>query len=243
MEERIEYFLDEALAGRKKKAQSGIAELMETHPENAGVYFAQGVLEVHEANHEAALDAFDRAVELDPKMDEAWMNKASAHRCLGQSNEMVLSLRQVCALTPPDDELHLKAKDSLDAFEETMQETEGLSTDAFLAAEELFKEAREHAENKEYEEAISIILENPDRIPENERTLTLLGACYRALEQWDTARDYLEKALEIDPEHFTARINLMLLRSQEPGGDGISSLVESLQKIQKDIRDEGAGSS
>lgn len=216
VEERIEYFLDEAQAGRKKKAQSGIAKLMEAHPENAGVHFAQGVLEVHEANHEAALDAFDRAVELDPEMDEAWINKAGAHRVLEQSYEMVLSLRQVCALTPPDDELHLKAKYSLDAFEEVMQEAEGLSIDAFLAAEKLFKKACEHADNKEYEEAISIILENPDRIPENERTLTLQGACYRALEQWDTARDYLEKALEIDPEHFTARINLMLLRSQEP---------------------------
>lgn len=237
-DERIDYFLDEAEAGRRKKAQFGIEELLEEYPEEAKVHFAQGVLHVYKKKHEDALDAFDRAVELNPEMDEAWMNKASAHRQLGQSYDMVLALRKVCELTPSDDELHLQAKDSLAYFEEVIQGAEGISTEAYLVAEGLFREAADLHENEEHEAAISVIVDNPARLPENERTLTLLGACYRALEQWDTARDCFKKALEINPEHFTARINLMMLDAAESGQGLSSMLAETLEKIQKDPLEE-----
>lgn len=229
VEERIDYYMQEAEAGRRKKAQKGIAELVEEYPEHAEIHFAQGVLRINEDDIEAALESFNQAVAMDPEMEEAWMNKAAAHKEMYQAYETIIALRKVCELTSPDDELHQNAKEALDSFAEGLLNSQGVSIDDFLLAEGLFKQAREHLQNKEYEKAISIMEANPERLPVNETSLTLKGECHRRLEQWDLARDCLERALDIEPDCYPARIQLALLRMEKDGDAFDEKLNEMLQ--------------
>ncbi|NBB79533.1 MAG: tetratricopeptide repeat protein [Verrucomicrobia bacterium] len=232
VEDRIDYFLSEAEAGRLKKARAGVEELQDAHPEASTVHFARGVIHVYEEAHEAALDAFDRVIELDPEMAEAWLNKAAAHRKLEESVPTIRALQKVVELTPPDDELHERARGQLDRMDATLREHEGMTPEAFVDAETLFFQALNHYENDEPAEAIQIIKDNPDRMPENERTLTLLGNCHRRLKEWDLARDALEEALSINPDHGTARLALTMLNADEKGMDLGEMFSETLKKIQ-----------
>lgn len=240
LEERVEYFLSEAEAGRLKHAKAGLEKLTKEYPEEATVHFARGVVRVYDEDHEQALAAFDQAIELNPEFVEAWMNKAAAHQKLGGFVEMIQAFRRVLELTPPEDEFHLRAKQHIKGISETMQKTMGLTIDAFIDAEALYAEAVSYIDIEDYERAIELIKGNPERLPTNERTLTLLGTCYRGLKEWDLARNALEQALEIDPMHYTAQVNLTLLDAEEKGIDPASKVAELIKKLQQEVKDEGS---
>jgi len=134
-------------------------------------------------------------------------------------------------LTLADDELHLEARERLESLENLFRETLGLSTDAYLEAEALFEQALDCYENQDYEQAVRVIIENPGRLPDSATSLTLLGASYRNLERWELSRSALEKALAIEPEHPTARMNLVLLDKQEKGEAVESSMIEEFKRL------------
>lgn len=238
LDERIDYFLEEASAGRLKKARAGIEELAAANPEAALAHFARGVVHVYDEAHEAALQSFDRAIELDPKMDEAWMNKAAAHRVLGDSVDMIHAYQKVVELTPPDDELHERADDNLKRIAEALYQNDGKTINAYLEAETLFSQAFAHYEKEEFEQAIRIIEDNPDRMPANERSLTVLGNCYRNLKEWDLAREALDQALEINPSHPTAQLAMTVLDAEEQGMDFSSMVSVTLKKLQAEASHE-----
>lgn len=238
VEERVDYFLEQAEAGRLKKAKAGIEALLEEHPGASHVHFARGVIAIYENNHVAGIESFDRAIEIDPDLDEAWMNKASAHAVLLQPVEMVAALLKVCELTASDDELHLLAQEKLADFEELVLKNEGLTLDDFLEAEAYFAQALDCYKNDAFEEAIRIMKDDVACITENERTLTLLGACYRGLKKWKLSREALERALEIKPGHPTARMNIVMLDAEEQGGDVSKAIIEGVECLQKEVRGE-----
>ena len=239
VEERVEYFLDEAGAGRLKKAKEGLEALLEEYPEEALVHFACGVVRLYDEDLEQALASFDRAIELNPELDEAWFNKAAVHQKLGDGVNMIRAYRRVVHLTPADDESHQAAQGHLNHIAETLDKTMGLTIDAFLDAEALYAEAADCAENSDFERAIQIIKDNPERLPTNERTLTLLGSCYRGLKEWDLARSALEQALEIDPMHQTAKMNLTLIDAEQKGLDIASRMTEFIKNLQQEEKGEG----
>lgn len=225
IDDRVDYYLDKFDAGGIKKAKTGLDELAEEFPDNSYVCFGQGVVQMHEKDYEAALRFFNRAVELDPEFAEAWSNKASAHAELDEGVDMIHALRKVLELASPDDEIHASAEELLTNFADSVRKLTGLDLDAYLEAEELFNKACDHIQDEEYDHAIRLITENPERLPTNERTLTLLALCYRNQGKFDLAREALEKALEMDPDHETAQTNLMLLEAEEQG-IGYKEIIE-----------------
>ena len=240
LQDRVNYCLDEARAGRLKKANSLQKKLMEEHPEEALVHFARGAIMACYDNHQTALESFDRAIELNPEFDEAWFNKAAAHRSLGDAVNMIRAYRKVVDLTPADDQLHQDADEHLEGIAETLYENTGMTIDAFYDAETTYAVAVNHAENKNFEQAIQVIQDNPQILPTNERTLTLLGSCYRNLKKWDLARNALEQALEIDPNHRNAQANLKMLELEEQGIEsGFEGIVKQLMdKVKEEAAEE-----
>lgn len=232
LDDRIDYFLEEASDGRLKKAKEGIEMLEDAHPEAPLVHFARGVIHVYEEAHELALESFDRAIALDPELDEAWMNKAAAHRMLDETVPMIQAYQQVVELTPPEDDLHRRASQQLEHIAQVLHESHGLTLEGYIEAQVLFEQALDAYNHKDFEQTIQIINEHPNELPTNEKTLTLLGNCYRNLEEWALAREALEQALDIDPTHHTARLAMTVLDAAEQGMDLGTMMSDTLKKLQ-----------
>jgi Flp pilus assembly protein TadD len=233
VDDRVEYFLEAFRKGLKRKAIEGIQKLLETYPDEACVHFAQGVLQMKREEYADALESFNRAIEIQPKFETAWMNKAVAHERLNQMYDMIKAFQKAVELTSPDDEVHQKAKKRLKDVSHFLRLYYGLSISEYLEVETLYLQAFAAFEAKNFHEAIQIINDIQDQFSTNERTLTLLGNCYRGLGEIDRAREAIERALEIDPEHQTALTSLRLLEADEMGMDFETLISEALKKIKK----------
>ena len=124
----------------------------------------------------------------------------------------------------------------METFAGALREGPGLEIDEFLQAEKLFSEALDLAMAEEYDQAIRIILENPDLLPVNERTLTLLGLCYRKQGELELAREVLGKALELDPDNKAASLQLSFLEADERGVGVEEILQHRFKKLVEEAR-------
>ena len=230
--ERVNALLEEASKGKRtRKTKARLDELADEFPDNADVCYGQGVVRLMENHHETALPFFERAVELEPDFVEAWMNKAITHTELEDEVGVVHSYRKVVELTPPDSELHATAEERLETFAAVLREATGMEIDELLQAEKLFSEASDLVRAGEYDEAIRIILKNPDGLPANEKTLTLLGLCYRKRGEIEVAREVLTRALDLNPDNPAAAMQLGFIEADERGVDIEDLLRERLEKL------------
>ena len=231
--DRVDHYLEMATDdNRMEKAKTELEKLAHEYPEDATVCFGQGVMHLHENDPEAALSSFTRAVELDPRFEEAWANKAASHLNLGHASAAVRAFRKVLEITPPDDECHTMAKQQLAELAGSIRKTSGMELDAYLLAEDLYGEAFDYISEEDYDQAIRVLTQNPERLPPNERTLTLLGLCHRKQRNYTLAREALHQALELAPEHETAQVNLDLLEAEEAGVDYPQKILERFKKLQ-----------
>ena len=232
VEDRVDEFLEIAAEGKRMDhAETGIDALAEEFPDNAYVCFGQGVMRVHRNQYVEAQNCFDRAVELDPEFAEAWANKAAGHAHRSESVAMARAQQKVLQLASPDSDLHQQMKGRLDDFADSIRELNGMELETYLRAEELYAEAINYFHHDEYDRAVRFILEHEGELPFNEITLNLLGLCYRRQSKFKQAREALEKALEIAPEHATARANLELIEAEEPGEVYPGKVAEKYGKL------------
>jgi tetratricopeptide (TPR) repeat protein len=82
---------------------------MAAAPDEMTQYDWFGQARIHETTHdyESALQAYEKALELDPSFAKAWFYKAKLHHRLGQSTEALKCGRRVLELRP-DWEKHLR---------------------------------------------------------------------------------------------------------------------------------------
>jgi tetratricopeptide (TPR) repeat protein len=78
-------------------------------PDEMTQYDWFGQARIHEisGDYESALQAYEKALELDPDFAKAWFYKAKLHHQLGQSSEALICGRRALELRP-DWEKHLR---------------------------------------------------------------------------------------------------------------------------------------
>lgn len=84
------------------KAKSVLADAKRIAPEDPAVYNLEGVIEEAFGNHERAIAAFKKAVELDPKNAQVRYNLALAYLAKGKLDEAVAALEEAVRAAPEE---------------------------------------------------------------------------------------------------------------------------------------------
>jgi class 3 adenylate cyclase/TolB-like protein len=85
-----------------RRAQHAVQEALKIDPSIAVAHFADGFIRRAKGDHPGALDAFDRAVQLDPNFARARAQKANQLVLLGQPEEALPMVLQAIRLSPLD---------------------------------------------------------------------------------------------------------------------------------------------
>jgi adenylate cyclase len=92
----------EAAKGLVRQAEKAVEEALKIDPSLAGGHFADGFVRRAKADHAGALDAFDRAVQLDPNFAFAYVQKANQLVMVGRSKEAPPLVLRALTLSPRD---------------------------------------------------------------------------------------------------------------------------------------------
>src|SRR6516164_9206100 len=85
-----------------RRAQNAVQEALKIDPSIAVAHFADGFIRRDKGDHPGALDAFDRAVQLDPNFARARAQKANQLVLLGRPEEALPMVLQAIVLSPRD---------------------------------------------------------------------------------------------------------------------------------------------
>jgi tetratricopeptide (TPR) repeat protein len=88
-----------------RRAQEALQEALRLDPSIAMAHYADGFIRRSKGDHQGALDAFDRAVELNPNFARAYAQKANQFVLLGRPQEAPPLVLKAIRLSPRDPSL------------------------------------------------------------------------------------------------------------------------------------------
>lgn len=74
--------------------------------------------------------------------------------------------------------------------------------------EALVEQGNLKLENKQYEAALATFERADSLFPDNAELKFYLGVVYYGLEQYETALEFLDRALAIDPQYFSFKLKI-----------------------------------
>jgi adenylate cyclase len=92
----------EASKDHLRRAEEALQEALKADPSIAMAHYADGLIRRAKGDHPGALDAFDRAVQLDPNFARAWAQKANQLVMLGRAREAPPLVLKAITLSPRD---------------------------------------------------------------------------------------------------------------------------------------------
>jgi adenylate cyclase len=92
----------EASKDHLRRAEEALQEALKADPSIAMAHYADGLIRRAKGDHSGALDAFDRAVQLDPNFARAWAQKANELVMLGRPREAPPLVLKAITLSPRD---------------------------------------------------------------------------------------------------------------------------------------------
>jgi protein O-mannosyl-transferase len=92
-----------------ERARELLAQAREALPKDAAVPLQLGALEARSQNWRAALEHFDAALRIDPRLGRAHLLRAKVLLQLGEADRALTALAEACRLLPSDFEAHLLA--------------------------------------------------------------------------------------------------------------------------------------
>ena len=217
----VEEEVDGALAlverGKTKQAREILTRLEREYPQNHHVCFGMGILHVMRNEFVQSIEWFDQAIAIFPYMIEAHFNKAVAYKELLDIPNCVRAFRKVVEIGDRDDLDVRKAQSILDGIEATLRAKEGISVDTFLASVELFEQAFDFMQRREWQQALDGFLKVLAIHERNVPSHGNLGLCYAQLGHKAKALAELDRALELDPGYKPARTNRSAVLTMKEG--------------------------
>ena len=213
----VEKAVDDALLLAEKgdisKSEILLKALQAQYPENHDVNFGLGVMKSHQGKLDEAIEYYSKATEIFPFHIEAHFNKALAFKGKYDIRNMVESLREVIAIGDPLDDLVQKAKSILTDFEQSIIDTDNITLEQYLHAQDIFETAFSYMQKKEWQKAIRKFEECLKISKHHAQSYGNIGICHAQMGRRREAIEALDKALEIDPEYEPAIYNKVLIES------------------------------
>jgi tetratricopeptide (TPR) repeat protein len=213
VEERIEEALDliedEKLAAGKKI----VLELFENYAHIASVQYAMGAVLISEEQYEASLDYWNKAIELNPFLLEAYYNKAIICFNTGDITEVIIALRHIIEVGELDNPVVSAARVKLATLTKELNDNKNLTIDEFMRSSDLFNTAFNELEAGCFENAITRFKEVLALDATHVQSYGNIGVAYMQLNKKAEALKALNRALELDPNYEPAIINIKTINS------------------------------
>lgn len=219
--EEVENAVDDALVlaeqGDISKSEILLKALQTQYPINHLVNFGIGVIKSYQGKYDEAIKYYTKATDIFPIFIEAHFNKAVAFKSIFDIRNMVESFNEVLAIGDPLDDLVQEAKSILVDFERHLMDTDNITLEQFLHAQDIFDTAFSYMQKKEWQKAIRKFEECLKISKQHTQSYGNIGICHAQLGRRQEAIEALDKALEIDPEYEPAIYNKVLIESLAEG--------------------------
>ena len=217
MNKEVGKAVDDALLLAEKgdisKSEILLNALQTQYPDNHNVNFGIGVIKSYQGKFDEAIKFYTKATEIFPIFVEAHFNKALAFKDKYDIRNMVESFGEVIAIGDPLDELVQKAKSILTDFEQGIMNTDNISLEQWLQAQDIFETAFSYMQKNEWQKAIRKFEDCLKISKQHAQSYGNIGICHAQLGRRREAIKALDKALEIDPKYEPAIYNKVLIES------------------------------
>lgn len=212
VENAVHEILQEVSRGRTKKAEADLQSLHAEYPDNHMIYFGLGTCLAVDGRLDAAIECFDRALEIFPYFVDCWVNKGMAHSKKVEFLQMINAYGHAVEYGPADDEGVAYARKILEAMDAHEREN-GSSLERYVKGLEAFDKGYNQLREGKYDDAIVNLQRAADISPHLPQPYGNMGLCYGFLGQKKNAIASLEKALEIDPKYELALANKVMIEN------------------------------
>lgn len=217
----VDKAVDQALGMLERGNRSGgeaiVSDLFEKHPDLHIVQYAMGVVWALKGEYDKSLEHFDKAIEIDPYFVEAWFNKGISHQKKLKVADSIRAMRKVIELGDPADGHVQYAANFLRDTEKLLRETDGITLDDFVKANDRFDEAFAMMQERHWQQAIDRFQEVIALNPNSPQSHGNMGICYAQLGLRQDALASLDRALELDPNYEPALLNRKTVTSLKEG--------------------------
>lgn len=188
-------------------AQEAISPLYHEYPNNYYVHFVRAICSFKEKKFTQAITQFEKVIQLNPCLPEAFYNLGQLYRREVKIPEFVACYKRILKIEPKNSALYLSAQHGLDELEQIIKETNGISLDQYIYGHKFFDKAFNHLHEKQYETAIALFEKVLSINPKHTQSFGNMGLAYSYLGKNKLAVECLDKALSIDPTYAPALIN------------------------------------
>lgn len=220
LNEEVEDAVDGAMSlvekGEIKKARNILHGLEKQHAKNHLVMYGLGTACAIEGNLEDAIVYFEKAIDIFPYFVEAYYNLGAAYQKKFDLRRSVDCMRKVIEIGT-DENLVLKARDSIRFLEEGVLKTSHITLDKFLKAQRVFEAAFAHMEKGRWDRAVADFQKCIEINRKHPQSYGNMGICYAELGEKSKALASLDKALEFDPEYEPAIANKLIIKKMREG--------------------------
>ena len=212
-----------------------LAHAREIEPENASIHFFWGMVSVQMNLAEEAYQALKKAVSLDP--NNAYYNYALGAVALQREDakEAVPYFQKYCELKPHDPRGRLALGSAYFASHDDDSAEKIILTvanDRATAAGAHYYLGRIANQKGNYAEAVAQLEMALKTYPNYADAYAERGLVHLKQRDYPEARSDLQKALEINPDNYTANLNLMILyqRTKDPKADEQAKRFEQVRQ-------------
>ena len=225
--------------GDHEKSLEANKKALSLLPGNASVYYNIGVNYKELGRFEEARESFERAIELMPTADRHYAAMAELLLEEGKMEEALSYAREAIRLRPKDSRLYLLAAD-ISSRQQKLDETLEFMRQAAAVAPKDGDVWRQYAQllvrRKQYDEAIRASKWWIEIEPDSALAYNLLGTSYYDTKKFAGARKAFLKALQIDPTHGEARLNLAYTYAQLRNPDAMFRELSYLAETEPNTR-------
>ncbi|PYX92768.1 MAG: hypothetical protein DMG71_17110, partial [Acidobacteria bacterium] len=221
------------------KAEDDIRKAIEVAPQNPIGYVQMGNLQVLQKKYKDAEQHFRQALDRDPNSSDALGGIANVYLAQKQVDKAIGAINEQVAKTPNNSAFHdllgtvlFDHKKDAAAAEVELKKAAELdrgNSDALLKLGQV-QAAEGHAD-----QAIATHQQSLKDNPRDIRFYVLIGELYESKKEWDSAKEYYQKALAIQPDNAVASNNLAYVMLQQGGNIDVAlSMAQTARRALPD---------
>lgn len=217
VEEKVDYALECLEEGNIREGKRILDKLRRPHQNHHYVQFALGNLAVKNQHMEEAVKWFGKAADSSPDFIEAHYNLGVAYKELLDIPMMLKAFKHVVDFGEPEHVIVISAREVVDKFIKSLNETDGISLEEYFTANDYFQKAMDFMTSKELDQAVTAFLHSIEIHPSLPQPHGNLGICYALQGKKQEALASFSRALELDPNYEPAILHKAMVESLEEG--------------------------
>ena len=217
VEQAVDAALIQLEKGLTHQSLSSLIKLLELYPQSYEVNYGIGTVHAVKGQPEKAIQWFDKAIAIYPYSIHAHYNKAVAYSQLLDFPNCIRSYQRVVALGDPKEQAAQEARAFIAKVSASIWKEQRLTLDAYLEANNYFREAFALMEKNEWQAALDGFRASAAINPTNAPSQGNIGLCLGYLGRKAEALAALDRALEINPDYEPASSNREIIEKLTEG--------------------------